>query len=78
MFPGSQASGDVSQSPVSDLCISIRIGMHGLIRDAVAQEFLVERQEDMQKLIVNTHYAVEDLIKILWLHQGHGTNMSCE
>lgn len=45
--------------------------MHGLIRDAVAQEFFVERQEDMQKLIVNTHYAVEDLIKILWLHQGH-------
>ena len=45
--------------------------MHGLVRYAVTQKVLVERQEDMQKLIVYAHYAIEDLIKILWLHQGH-------
>lgn len=48
-FDRRQASGDIRQSPISDLRISRRIRMHNLVGNPLAQEILVKRQENVHE-----------------------------
>ena len=49
----------------------IRVRMHGLVRDPVTQWVLVERQKDVQQLIVDPPYPVEYLSQIVRVHERH-------
>jgi hypothetical protein len=70
-FDRRQASGDIRQSPISDLRISRRIRMHNLVGNPLAQEILVKRQENVHEVVVDAAQSVENFIEVLWIHQCH-------
>jgi len=66
-----QASLDLSQSPLTDLRVASRIGVHLLVDYALPKDLFVERQKNVQEPVVDFRSPTENVSEIVRMHERH-------